>query len=408
MEGGVSDAQYADSKPRDQSVGLARDLIHALFETVDSHIIVSEPDGKITLCNRSARATFGWPESAGPTKVSDLDPTIGSPLLRALNGEIVADIEVDGLNKSLSGNALPLVGTDGAKLGAMVVLQEVSGQRQAEVVEGHIANVLEIIGDAFMAFDRDWRYIYINAKAVELTGRSREDILGKNVWHEFPEAVKGAFYQELHRAIDEGRPVHFENYYPPLNKWFENDAYPWPQGVSVFYRDITERKRIESDLERKAQKLASSNADLQQFTYAVSHDLQEPLRTVNAYTQLLAKRLTGKLDEDSEELLTEITKSATRMRDMIRDLLLFSRVTQDGDNWFGPTNLEDVLGWAVENLQIAIGESNATITHDPLPVVSAIELQLRQLFQNLIGNAIKYRGAEPVRIHISAREDWGK
>jgi PAS domain S-box-containing protein len=351
---------------------------------------------------------LGWVETSVPVECADLNPSVANAFLSVLAGERVGDIEIRAPAGTVTGNVRLLIGADGAKVGGVLTLNYYSGPGKLEGMQAHLTNVLDMIGDAFMAFDHLWRYVYLNTKAAELTGRSQEEMLGKNVWEEYPEAVKELFYTELHRAVAENKSVHFENYYAPLNKWFENDAHPWPGGVAVFYRDITERKRIESDLARKAEELTRSNADLQQFTSAVSHDLQEPLRTVNIYTQLLARRFSGQFGQGANELISEITKSSVRMRDMIRDLLVFSRVAQDENDWFGPVDFEEVLAWAVENLRIAIAESGASITHDPLPVVPAIELQMRQLFQNLIGNAIKYRGAEPVRIHVSANKGWGE
>ena len=380
-------------------MGTAPRLLQALLETVDAGIVICDCQGRITHHNRRAGEMLGWSAAGAPSSCAELDPLIAAPLAGALAGHAVHEVELRTASGTVIGNARPYLDGDSGEPGAVLALHDAAGQSR-------IAQVLEMIGDAFILIDPEWRYGYVNAKAAELAGRSREVLLGKSVWDEFPEAVYGAFYRELHRAVEENRPVHFENYFAPLGKWFQNDAYPSPDGVSVFYRDITERKRIENDLLTKAEELARSNADLQQFTYAVSHDLQEPLRTVNTYTQMLAKRLAGQLNEDSTELMTGITDSARRMRDMIRDLLVYSQVAQGGaEDWFGPVNLEEVLAWAAENLRIAIAESGAVITNDPLPVVPAVEVQMRQLFQNLLGNAIKYSGDKPPRIHIGAKVD---
>ena len=152
-----------------------------------------------------------------------------------------------------------------------------------------------------------------------------------------------------------------------------------------------------------AAELERSNKELEQFAYVASHDLQEPLRMVSSYMQLLAKRYQGKLDQDADEFIAFAVDGANRMQRLINDLLAYSRVGTRGKP-FAPTNCETVVDQALTNLQVAIQERGATITHDPLPTVTADEGQLVQLFQNLVGNAIKFRGAESPRVHISATQ----
>ena len=140
---------------------------------------------------------------------------------------------------------------------------------------------------------------------------------------------------------------------------------------------------------------------LQQFAYVASHDLQEPLRMVSSYTQLLAKRYTGKLDSDADEFIAFAVDGAMRMQRLIQDLLAYSRVSTGGRQ-FKPTSAETALDYALDNLRYVMKESGAVVTHDPLPTVMGDEKQLEQLFQNLLSNAIKFRGHEPPRIHVSA------
>jgi light-regulated signal transduction histidine kinase (bacteriophytochrome) len=164
---------------------------------------------------------------------------------------------------------------------------------------------------------------------------------------------------------------------------------------------MEERKRAEESLKEKTEELARSNRDLEQFAYVASHDLQEPLRMVTNYVQLLAKRYKGKLDPDADDFINFAVDGAIRMWKLINDLLTYSRVGTQAKG-LKPTDCENVLKHSLDNLKIAIEENEAVITHDPLPTVMGDHLQLGQLFQNLIGNAIKFRGEEPPRIHISA------
>ena len=168
--------------------------------------------------------------------------------------------------------------------------------------------------------------------------------------------------------------------------------------------EIAERKRADDKLRQTMKDLARSNAELEQFAYVASHDLQEPLRMVGSYVQLLARRYKGKFDSDADEFITFAVDGARRMQSMIDDLLTLSRVGTSGKP-FQPTDCARVLDQALINLQAAIQQSGAVVTHDPLPTVMADEMQLVQLFQNLIGNGIKFRNASPPRVHVAARRE---
>jgi light-regulated signal transduction histidine kinase (bacteriophytochrome) len=154
--------------------------------------------------------------------------------------------------------------------------------------------------------------------------------------------------------------------------------------------------------------LTQSNKELERFAYVASHDLQEPLRMVSSYSQLLARRYKGKMDKDADEFIGYAVDGAVRMQRMINDLLTYSRVGTRGKQ-FAPTKSEAVLKQASDNLRLAIAESKAQVSHSPLPEVMADESQLVQLLQNLISNAIKFRSRKPPRVRISAEErenDW--
>ena len=170
-------------------------------------------------------------------------------------------------------------------------------------------------------------------------------------------------------------------------------------------RRVSERT---AQLSERAKELERSNADLQQFAYVASHDLQEPLRMVASFTQLLAKRYGDKLDNDAREFIDYAVDGATRMQTLISDLLDYSRVGAQG-NSLKRTECQDLFDRVLLSLKIIIEESKAVITHDPLPVVLADPLQLGQLFQNLLANAIKFKSEAPPRIKISVEEsgsDW--
>jgi signal transduction histidine kinase len=164
-------------------------------------------------------------------------------------------------------------------------------------------------------------------------------------------------------------------------------------------RALTQASRA---LEQSVAELTRSNADLQQFAYVASHDLQEPLRMVASYTQLLAKRYKGKLDADADEFIAFAVDGATRMQQLIKDLLAYSRVTTQRAP-SKPTESIQALEAALHNLHVAIEKQHALVTYDPLPTVVVDDTQLTQLFQNLISNAIKFHGDQPPHVHLSAR-----
>jgi PAS domain S-box-containing protein len=170
--------------------------------------------------------------------------------------------------------------------------------------------------------------------------------------------------------------------------------------------EIAIRREAEQALEQYADELERSNQDLQQFAYVASHDLQEPLRMVTSYLQLLQRRYQGQLDADADEFIDFATDGANRMRDLIRGLLNYSRVGTRGAP-MQPIDCQEVLDKALDSLQVALAESDAQVTYHPLPTVSADATQLGQLFQNLIGNAIKFQADRRPEIHVDFEERDG-
>ena len=177
--------------------------------------------------------------------------------------------------------------------------------------------------------------------------------------------------------------------------------------MTAAIRDISVRKKAAEALLQKVEELNRSNEELGQFAYIASHDFQEPLRMVASYTQLLSRRYKGKLDADADEFIAFAVDGANRMQRLIQDLLAYSRVGTKGKDLL-ETSSEEALQQALVNLRGAIEESGARVTHDPLPTVMADEMQLIQLFQNLVGNAIKYQSPGVPRVHISAARIGGE
>lgn len=272
--------------------------------------------------------------------------------------------------------------------------------------------IIETALDAFIGMDSEGLIIDWNAQAEATFGWSRSEAFGKSLSELIlPARCRDAHTQNLRhlRVTGEGHRfevigLHRDAYEFPI----ELAISPIPRGETCFFaafaRDVTERKEAQEKLARKAEELARSNADLEVFAYVASHDLQEPLRMVASYTQLLARRYKGQLDADADEFIGFAVDGAARMQLLIQDLLSYSRLTTRGKT---PcfTLAEAACRSALENLQESIRSSNATVSVGALPAVLADAMQLTQLFQNLVGNAIKYRNERKPEIRVDARSN---
>ena len=257
---------------------------------------------------------------------------------------------------------------------------------------------------AWMADATGWIFWY-NTQWFDYTGTTLEEMQGwgwQKVHHpDYVESITGEWASNI-RA---GKP--FDNIFPLKGKngnyrWFLTRITPIRDEQGKLLRwfgtntDITELKQSEEELKR-------SNIELERFAYVSSHDLQEPLRMVTLYSQLLERRYKDNLDNDANDFIEYIVEGANRMRQLIDDLLEYSRVTSQAKE-FEKVDLEKVLDVVLHNLAIPIQENNVTISHDTLPIVFADKNQMVQVFQNLINNAIKFHGQKPPEIHISAQK----
>ncbi|MFC6825979.1 PAS domain S-box protein [Halopelagius fulvigenes] len=249
-------------------------------------------------------------------------------------------------------------------------------------------------------FDDDLRYSLAAGRAFDELPIAPTDVEGQLVGDVWPDHVSDALESAYQAALDgEAQEIEFEYadrewivYVVPITD-VDGEVF----GGMTIGHDITERKEYQ-------RKLEESNERLEQFAYAASHDLQEPLRMVSSYLSLIERRYGDELDEDGEEFLEFAVDGAERMREMIDGLLQYSRVDTQGDP-LEPTDLNDVLGDTLENLQMQIEETDAETTAEPLPAVYGDASQLQQVFQNLLSNAIEYSGEEPPRIRVEAERN---
>lgn len=247
----------------------------------------------------------------------------------------------------------------------------------------------------------DYRFLDVNPAFERLTGLNRQEVVGHKVKQVLPD-IEPAWIERFGNVALTGEPTRFRQYAEPLGRWFEVFAYRAAQGqVAVVFLDVTDAQRSQEQLRRTAAELARSNEELEQFAYVASHDLQEPLRAVTGYLGLIESRLGEHLDEKVRHHVTGAVEGAARMHTLISDLLTLSRVGTQG-KVLVPADLNAALNQALAGLAVSIQQSGAAITRDPLPTLPADAGQMAQLFQNLIGNALKFCGDRSPEIHVGA------
>ena len=256
--------------------------------------------------------------------------------------------------------------------------------------------------------DLQGRVTYGNKGYCDAMGKPLSELLGKTDFELFPKHLAAKYAADddkvittgaMFEDIEEHRKPDGDRRYVHVLKAPVRDARREIVGTQVIFWDVTARKLAEEQLSQTAADLARSNQELEQFAYVASHDLQEPLRMITSYTQLIAKRYGDKLDNDAREFINFAVDGAQRMQRLINDLLAYSRVGSKGKP-LEPVSGADCLKAALDNLKFAIEEGKASVTFDELPNVLGDSVQLTQLFQNLIGNALKFRGKSPACIHI--------
>ncbi|WP_117368031.1 PAS domain-containing protein [Natrarchaeobaculum sulfurireducens] len=391
-----------------------------LLQMAPIGISVENAAGETVLTNRRIQTRFGPETEAalGETELIErwdvfdasgepLEPEDGPSARVRRTGEPVFDTELvvestAGDRGWISVNAVPVFGPDGSLERVISSAEDVTAfkeqqrrlERRKSELETELSEVFGRVSDAFYAVDEEFRFTHVNERAEELLGYSSDELVGEVLWEVFPGGKRSDLYERYHQAMETQESLSWERYSRTLDIWMEIRAYPSPTGLSVYFRDVTERRKYEHKLEE-------SNERLEQFAYAASHDLQEPLRMVTSYLRLIERRYDDVLDEDGREFIEFAVDGADRMREMIDGLLAYSRVETRGDE-FEPVDLAQTLAAVRRDLELQIEESNAEITVESLPRVQGDRSQLRQVFQNLLTNAIEYSGNDRPRITVTA------
>jgi PAS domain S-box-containing protein len=426
--------QRVDSMPRSEP---DRDALLRLAEAIpDYGILLVDGSGEVSAWSLSAERILGYPESdvlgRSWSTVLAADPDARSALERlaatAADGGVAEDevglVRHDGalLPARITATAMQ-EGSGGEPLFG-VTIRDLSERRAMEAAlrdaQARFDGIISISTDAIVSVDEGQRIVFFNQGAEQTFGYGAEEVIGMPLEMLIPQRFRDDHHQEVSgfgRSPVRARRMGERGQISGLRK--DGEEFPAEASISRYMlggkriftavlRDSTERQRTEEALARQAAELARSNSDLEQFAYVASHDLQEPLRMVASYTQLLGRRYADRLDDDAREFIGYAVDGVTRMQSLINDLLAYSRVGTRGDE-FAETDTSAVLARVLATLGAAIEENDAVVSFDALPTIRADAGQLAQLFQNLIANAIKFRRPEVApRVHIGAeRQERG-
>jgi PAS domain S-box-containing protein len=405
-----------------------------LLEAAPDAMVVVNQAGEIVLLNLQAEKQFGYhrDELVGQ-KVKNIIPEgFAERLLAdglrsvedALAQQIGTGIELTGRRKDGSEFPIeimlsPLESAEGILVTAAI--RDISVRKDAEKhlaqMEGRYRGLLEAAPDAMVVVNQVGEIVLLNVQAEKQFAYRRDELLGQKVKNIIPEGFAERLIADGTRTAAEALAQQIGTGIELIGRRKDGSEFPIeimlsplesPEGILVTaaIRNITERKRAEQHLVKTVAELNRSNDELQQFAYVASHDLQEPLRMVASYTQLLAERYKGRLDSDADEFIAYAVDGSNRMQVLIQDLLAYSRAGTNGKA-LRKISSDNALTEALANLRATIQESGAVVTHDSLPLITTDGTQLAQIFQNLVGNAIKYRSAAVPNVHISAVKNGG-
>jgi PAS domain S-box-containing protein len=312
---------------------------------------------------------------------------------------------------------IPLRNSEGETIGVLGTYMDITERRRTEEAlherEEQYRLIVETAQEGVWQIDADSRTTFVNRRMAEMLGYTVDEMAGASLFSFMDDEGRQIAAENVERyrqGIAEQHDFKFRRK-DGADLWAMLSTNPLLSddgrylGALAMVADISDRKQGEQALAQKTRELERSNAELEHFAHVASHDLQEPLRMVSSFMGLLAQRYQGQLDADADEFIGFAIDGAQRMQRLITGLLDYSRVGTRGQP-LQSVDATDAINDALWNLDLAIQDASAIVTYDPLPTVMADRDQLAQVFQNLIGNGIKFRGAEPPRVHISARQTF--
>lgn len=405
--------------------------------SIGDGVIATDNCGIVMQVNAVAEALTGWSEAEAVGRPVDevfrivnehSRALVESPVRRVLaEGRVVGLanhtilVSRDGKERPIADSGAPIRDGQGQIVGVVLVFRDQTAERAAQAALEEAEERFRVffdsapIGKAMTA--PDGRLMRVNAAFGEMVGRSVEEmqvISFPSITHPDDlamsrECVRSLLAGEHDTWTMEKRYLHRDGsvVWTHVKTRLRRDAAGVPQNFLTHVVDITPRKQAEAELQQINAALVRSNRELEQFAYVASHDLQEPLRMVASFSQLLAERYADQLDDRARKYIGYAVDGAKRMQSLINDLLAFSRL-ETRPRPLEPCDCSALLAQVIRGLDMAVRESGAEIVTGPLPVVKADRTQLGQVFQNLVANAIKFRGEAPIRVEVTARRagDW--
>ncbi|HMJ48287.1 MAG TPA: PAS domain S-box protein, partial [Ferruginibacter sp.] len=418
-----------ENKLAEQNIINSEEKRRLIMNAALDAIICIDINGDITFWNPQAENIFGWTENevlgknfsgiiipqeyrqAHKNEMDQYIKTGKGPVLNVLLK--LSAMRRDGTSFPVELSILPIRQGDEEFFCAFIrdITENIKAENTIREALDEKSTILESIADAFFAVDKNWKVTYWNKHAEKVLQTPRNKILGSNLWNVFSTSIGSLSYKKYHEAIETRQVIQFQDYYPELNMWYDISAYPSANGLSVYFKDITERKvseimmnELNEDLKQQAKKLAISNAELEQFAYVTSHDLQEPLRMVTSFLTQIDKKYRSIIDDKGKVYIDYAVDGAKRMRQIILDLLEFSKVGTIEEKQEN-IDINDLVDEIKILFRKQISEKRAVINCDGLPRVLGHKSPLRQVFQNLVSNALKYStNDKPVTIRITAEQ----
>ena len=306
----------------------------------------------------------------------------------------------------------------GVAIRAHGALQDITESKQtneeSRQMSAKLSLTLQTMTDAFYALDREWRFTYLNPEAERALGRPAGQLLGTNIWHEFPEAVGSNFHKQYERALAEGIPVAFVEFYAPLNLWAQVRACPSPEGLLVFFSDVTQSVhaqqkivQLNADLEERVRvrtaELEALTKEMTTFSYSVAHDLRSPLAAISGFGQILEKECGASVSPRGRHLLSRIRAAARQMEEMTEGLLALARVSP-AEIRYQPVDLGRIAAQLLERLSERDPHRNVDVHVMPDLWGQGDAALLTQALSNLLSNAWKFTGKQAqARIEVGSQ-----
>ncbi len=455
-DGGLTEVEHSTGLMRDSSgkpvavIGISHDIterrrmekeliesaekLKSIFASIKDPVIISDMSGTILDVNDAALRVSGWPREkwVGTNALEVVHEKDRQAVVESLMKQMEEGpsddltectfVVGDGRELEVDFSSSLIHDSSGQPIGTVTVARDITERKRAERAiresEEKLRAMFDSVRDGILVIDLEGNFREFNEATMNMTGYSREELAGKSALDFIVEEDREKVVADLSQTLTDKHTQTLTSYrlLAKGNRGFDAelssgmmlDSEGNPTALIGIMRDVTERKRMEEKLVKIKEDLERSNRELEQFAYVASHDLQEPLRMVSSYLKLLERRSKDKLDSEAQEFIDFAVDGSTRMAAMIQALLTYSRVGTRGKP-FEPTESEDILRKALSNLQIAIEEKGAVVTHDPLPTIVADSTQMLQLFQNLIGNGLKFQDNKRPEVHVSVEdrgEDW--